>query len=351
MPQLEIVATGCRIIAVSKPAGKVSAKSFILRSGGFGCGTSKFEPVLYVPYPQLLSHTLSELSTLSVLSAGIQTEVLVDDLSRVLGRPLSMVSRLDLPTSGVLPIVLGSGDSYAAAWYRSCFAGRLVSKEYVCLCEGMPLGALGAKGTITKHLSTRQLPDGGKVAEVSEEGKEARTEYEIIRRYLPPCAAGGAGRELILLRVQPRTGRTHQIRVHLACLGRPLVGDLTYGHEKTMLECPRLFLHCCKASLVDAAKQNFTAVASLPAELQEVLSALQSVDACTRFVTKNVAHPAMRSVPQCGVVKQSNMLQLMLEVLMFNLSTLIKAQVLSSLAADEFCYHLRLSIALGTSWL
>ena len=205
--------------------------------------------------------------------------MLVNKLHQLLGRPLSMVSRLDLPTSGVLPIVLDDVDSPAAAWYRSCFAGRLVSKEYLCLCEGMSLGTPEAKGVIAERLMTRQLPDGGKVAEISPNGRVARTEYEILCRYHPPGNVVDETTELTLLRVYPHTGRTHQIRVHLASLRRPLVGDLTYGLcENTALECPRLFLHCRRVSLKDAAKKTFTATAPLPAELREVLSALRPVE-------------------------------------------------------------------------
>ena len=213
--------------------------------------------------------------------AGVQTEVLVDELRNLLGHQLSMVSRLDLPTSGVLPIVEGHVDSDVVAWYRSCFAGRLVSKEYICLCEGLSLGPPGSAGVITEPLATRRLPDGGKMSEVSAQGRVAKTEYTVAQRYRSPtCAGSGGEAELTLLRVYPRTGRTHQIRAHMASLGRPLVGDLTYGsREPAVPECPRLFLHCHQVSLTDAAMQTFTAVAGLPRELREVLSSLQLIDA------------------------------------------------------------------------
>ena len=214
------------------------------------------------------------------LLAGVSTEMIVDALAKLLGRRLSMVSRLDFPTSGVLPIVLDHEDSPAAAWYRSCFAGRLVDKEYVCLCEG-PLGAPGTRGVITQPLSTRQLPDGGIVAEVAAQGRVARTEYKVLGRYHSADANSlSEAVELTLLQVYPRTGRTHQIRAHLASVGRPLVGDLTYGfRRRALLECKRLFLHCRRVSLKDAAKQNFTALATLPKELREILSHLCAADA------------------------------------------------------------------------
>ncbi|CAE8717490.1 unnamed protein product [Polarella glacialis] len=93
-----------------------------------------------------------------------------------------MVSRLDHPTSGVLPVALGVEGSAAAHWLTAQFSGRLVRKEYVCLCEGPSLGAIGSVGNISTNLYTQEL-DGGRTArtEVSPEGREALTSYEVRR--------------------------------------------------------------------------------------------------------------------------------------------------------------------------
>ena len=201
--------------------------------------------------------------------AGIRTEALLQELHEAFSpHVFCLVSRLDLPTSGVLPVVVGDSNSPPGAWYQACFAGRLVTKEYLCLCRGLSLGAVGTKGVIKLPLSTRRLTDGGVQTAVSDAGRAAETEYEVIERF-----KGDQGTEFMLLRVHPLTGRTHQIRVHLAALGRPLVGDATYGGET----CHRLFLHCHQISIPDFTAGTFSAKAELPLDLQVILKEMKSM--------------------------------------------------------------------------
>jgi 23S rRNA pseudouridine1911/1915/1917 synthase len=70
---------------------------------------------------------------------------------------------------------------------------------------------------------------------VRDEGKPARTEYEVKKVYDPPLCS--------LLECKLETGRTHQIRVHLAAIGHPVVGDATYGGHRTPVALNRPFLH------------------------------------------------------------------------------------------------------------
>eukprot|EP00438_Fugacium_kawagutii_P014373 Skav221713 [mRNA] locus=scaffold542:101971:102222:- [translate_table: standard] len=82
----------------------------------------------------------------------------------------------------------------------------------------------------------------------------------------------------MLLAVRPRTGRTHQIRVHMASIGRPLAGDLAYGRgRESVVPCPRLFLHCRRIQLLDINDAVFSAEAELPKELQHVLETLDPI--------------------------------------------------------------------------
>ncbi|CAE8584528.1 unnamed protein product [Polarella glacialis] len=241
-------------------------------------------------------------------SAGVTTEVAVHELTQHLARQkhmpkpfdLHFVSRLDHPTSGVLPLALGAVGSAAAKWLEAQFAGRLVRKEYVCLCEGPSLGLTGCQGNVSTSLHTVEL-DGGRASrtEVSPLGRQAFTGYEVLARYAPPPSSnpllpshdgepganvhgdkqGPEGPELMLLRVRPLTGRTHQIRVHLASIGRPLLGDLTYGAKGASLlrSCPRLFLHARRIELRDLAGKPFVIESELPHELEDVLAQLQRV--------------------------------------------------------------------------
>ena len=81
--------------------------------------------------------------------SGISTEDFVAQLGRA--GELSIVSRLDYPTSGLLPLAVGV-ESPADHWLRAQFAGRLVWKEYVCLCQGPTLGEVGTQGVDLFHL-------------------------------------------------------------------------------------------------------------------------------------------------------------------------------------------------------
>eukprot|EP00435_Cladocopium_sp_Y103_P066602 s369_g28.t2 len=151
-------------------------------------------------------------------------------------------------------------------------------QEYLCLCEGPSLGEAGVEGTIDAPLLTKEI-DGASRSEVSEVfGREAITKYTVVARYRPkqPAAQGEMDREVMLLAVRPKTGRTHQIRVHMASIDCPLAGDLTYGfRQNASVPCPRLFLHCRRIQLLDMNDDVFSAEAKLPQELAEVLKTLE----------------------------------------------------------------------------
>ena len=163
----------------------------------------------------------------------------------------SIVSRLDHPTSGILMLAIGCQGSPSANWLQVQFASRLVDKKYICLCEGLSLGNVGATGSVSVPLYADEAR-GCTVAD-PKLGRESLTKYKILARYV-----GSSSKELMLLEVKPVTGRTHQIRVHMAHLGRPLVGDLTYGPKETsILPCERLFLHCRRFCLRDFSEEKF----------------------------------------------------------------------------------------------
>ncbi|CAK0894183.1 unnamed protein product [Prorocentrum cordatum] len=227
--------------------------------------------------------------------AGVTTEQLLARLRAQLldagaDGEVASVSRLDRMTSGVLVAARGGATAFLAV--KAQFAGRSVQKEYLALCGGEPLGPPGSEGEVSRRLL---LGRGQYRAFVSPKGKEARTLYRVLAAHRHPLAgpglggdelgpalgrlalAGGPRRTLSLLRVQPVTGRTHQIRAHLAHLGRPLVADLKYSPRRgrqDLLWCPRLFLHCARVELRDLEGAPFVALAPLPEDLRRTLRAL-----------------------------------------------------------------------------
>jgi 23S rRNA pseudouridine1911/1915/1917 synthase len=141
----------------------------------------------------------------------------VRDLSGVGGvlRP-GIVHRLDKGTSGLL--VVAKDDETHRALARQ-FAGRSVEKEYEALVMGIPAPRAG---TIATPIG-RDPVHRRKMSIRATRGREARSDYRVV------AAFDGASR----LRVRIHTGRTHQIRVHLASIGHPVVGDATYGGTRT----------------------------------------------------------------------------------------------------------------------
>src|SRR5437870_2448174 len=102
---------------------------------------------------------------------------------------------------------------------------------------------------------------------VTARGRAARTRYEVLERYTDPVAA-------TLLECRLETGRTHQIRVHLAAIGHPVAGDTRYGRAQS-LPMSRPFLHAHRLAFdhpADGRRRHFHS--SLPADLEDVVERL-----------------------------------------------------------------------------
>jgi 23S rRNA pseudouridine1911/1915/1917 synthase len=139
-----------------------------------------------------------------------------------------IVHRLDRDTSGLL--VVAKNDAVHRA-LKSLLARRRLRREYLALVDGHPSARTGTiDAPIGRHRRDRKL-----MSIDTDEPREARTHFEIER--LLPAAT--------LLRVTLETGRTHQIRVHLAAIGHPVAGDPQYGTGGE-LGLPRQFLHAAR---------------------------------------------------------------------------------------------------------
>ena len=195
----------------------------------------------------------------------------VRDLSGVGGvlRP-GIVHRLDRGTSGLM-VVAKDDETHRAL--SAQFSSRKVEKEYLAIVHGVPRAR---QGTIEAAIG-RDPVQRKKMSVRAPRGRPARSAYTVVE------ALDGAA----LLRVRIHTGRTHQIRVHLASLGHPVAGDATYGGARTPSSrgpAARAALDGLARPALHAARLAFTHPGSgdrlqfespLPADLRDVLARLR----------------------------------------------------------------------------
>jgi 23S rRNA pseudouridine1911/1915/1917 synthase len=170
-----------------------------------------------------------------------------------------VVHRLDKDTSGV--IILAKTE---AAYHHLVkqFKSRRTEKTYLALVDGVPPTPTGRiEANVHRDERYRQ-----KMAVAYEgKGRRAVSEYSTVKNYANHT----------LLEVKPLTGRTHQIRVHLAYIGSPVAGDQIYGRRKLSIPGERFFLHAhkLKIELPDGKTREF--MAPLPKELEDILTQLE----------------------------------------------------------------------------
>ena len=172
-----------------------------------------------------------------------------------------VVHRLDKETSG---LILLAKNERAHRWLQDQFRLRKVDKTYLALVDGKPPTP---SGRVESHIG-RDPSHRKRMAIVSESrGRVAISEYKTAESF--PSHT--------LLEFHPLTGRTHQIRLHCAFLGCPIVGDEVYGRKKFSIEIDRHFLHAQRLRIVlPGEKEPRLFEASLPAELQQALDFLRS---------------------------------------------------------------------------
>jgi 23S rRNA pseudouridine1911/1915/1917 synthase len=181
---------------------------------------------------------------------------------RTVGQPdrPGIVHRLDRGTSGLLLVA-----RTAVAYERlvAMLAAREVDRRY----RALVWGTLDSPTGVVDAPIGRSARDRTRMA-VTMTGKPARTAYEVERRYDEPVAATE-------LRCKLETGRTHQIRVHLASIGHPVVGDGRYGGDRPSLPCPRPWLHAERLALDHPVTgEPLTFTSALPPELKDVRAEL-----------------------------------------------------------------------------
>ena len=180
------------------------------------------------------------------------------DALRFGGERPKLVHRLDRDTSGVL---LLARTPKAAAALAAAFRDRSAKKVYWALVAGVPEPR---SGRIDKPLAKVMSQQGERMMFDEEDGDRAITTYETVDT---------AGRRAAWLEMQPLTGRTHQLRVHAAMLGTPIVGDRKYGGEQAELPggtfSAKLHLHARHLRLPHPNGGTLEIAAELPPHMQE----------------------------------------------------------------------------------
>lgn len=173
-----------------------------------------------------------------------------------------LVHRLDKDTSGVL---LVAKNHASCEYVKKLFHDRRVQKTYIALVSGVvtkdegiiSLAIVRSKKDFRKHIATPRVVAGARPAE---------THFKVTRRF----------KEYTLLEVSPKTGRTHQIRSHLASIGHPVVCDKLYGGKRYM--CPagldRQFLHAGGLEFVTIDGKRIHLKAKLARDLENTLKTL-----------------------------------------------------------------------------
>lgn len=173
-----------------------------------------------------------------------------------------LVHRLDKDTSGVL---LLARSARAAAHFSKAFSSRTARKVYWALVVGVPSIE---DGMIELPIGKQPGTGGEKMYVDTENGQSAKTRYRVIER---------AGNTCSWVELQPYTGRTHQLRVHMAAIGHPIVGDGKYGGKDAFLTgtiSRKMHLHARRIRIDHPGGDALDVTANLPPHMSESLEDL-----------------------------------------------------------------------------
>lgn len=172
-----------------------------------------------------------------------------------------LIHRLDKDTSGIVLI----GKSNEALWYYSkLFADRKVEKTYIAVVAGNIRGYVKGDEITIKNYLGRNKRNRKKITEVlPAEGRLSISSVKVLK------TLNLNGKEISIVLVVPKTGRTHQIRVHLSGIGYPILGDTIYGRKNKF---KRLMLHAWKIKLKDINGKLLSIESELPEEIKKIFS-------------------------------------------------------------------------------
>ncbi|MEK7542925.1 MAG: RluA family pseudouridine synthase [Patescibacteria group bacterium] len=241
--EIKIIHEEKDFIAVEKPAGVLVHKTRTRALDGNRTEEKTLVNLILEKYPE-------------VKSVGDFKGKETNELERY-----GIVHRLDRETSGV--IIIARTQKFFDILKKQ-FQNHEIKKEYMALVKGK----LKGNGIINKPIGLRSGTTKHSVnARNMKMVKDAITEYEVIEAFPDET----------LIRVIPKTGRTHQIRVHFASIGHPVIGDKLYGQRKGTSGLSRQFLHAAAIEFIKADGKRTRIESELPVELSLFLDGLRKV--------------------------------------------------------------------------
>lgn len=174
-----------------------------------------------------------------------------------------IVHRLDKDVSGIL--LVPRNQKYFE-YLKNLFQTRQIKKNYLALVYGK---IKSKTGVIDKPISIKS----GTIKRTVHQGKDektALTEYKVLKSFKFQVS-GSKEDDFSLVEVSPKTGRTHQIRIHLASIGHPIVGDALYGKKINPFGLKRIFLHAESLEFSPTEGERIKLEAELPDELSDLL--------------------------------------------------------------------------------
>ena len=243
------------LLVLDKPAGMIVNRS----------DTTKGETTL-----QDWVETKLKISTKGGSASGGKNEKLKIDVESDFESRAGIVHRLDKETSGIL-LIANNPESFTNL--QAQFKERKVQKTYVALAHGK---IEPEEGII--DVPVGRLPWNRKRFGVVAEGRESITRYRVITNY--KLLITNSQEILTLVELYPKTGRTHQIRVHLQYIHHPIFADPLYAGRKTSIRdrklLPRVFLHAAKISFSHPRNKELMSFESpLPKDLSQFLENLK----------------------------------------------------------------------------
>jgi 23S rRNA pseudouridine1911/1915/1917 synthase len=182
-----------------------------------------------------------------------------------------IVHRLDKDTSG---LIVAAKDLEAQVFLAEQFKGRSVRKEYLAILRGRPAPE---SGRIADRLG-RDRRDRKRFASVEAGGKAAVTDYRVLASWSSAGSGSARSESYSFVSLRPKTGRTHQLRVHMAGLGTPILGDPVYGRKDGRFPEATLMLHAYRLRIsLSGAEAPSVFRAPLPPRFKEALLALNRI--------------------------------------------------------------------------